>query len=125
MAELLRTIHISESIVGKLENSTAGHFAIAFLCYKIVSPLRYMVTIGEFRLLTLYDNEIFYLTSITAYVLYAIGITTFAINYLSRRGYIRPMPSTTKIIKMCDQKAAQVKKSCEDAMSNYKKGQQQ
>lgn len=46
--ELLRHINISETIVAKMENSPTGHLAIAYLCYKIATPVRYMVTIGEF-----------------------------------------------------------------------------
>lgn len=60
VAEMLRTIHVSETIVSKMENSPTGHLAIAYLCYKIATPVRYMVTIGEFFFLhALTDMERF------------------------------------------------------------------
>lgn len=45
--ELMRTIHISEAIVAKMENTPTGHLAIAYLCYKLATPVRYMLTIGK------------------------------------------------------------------------------
>ncbi|XP_036317956.1 protein FAM210A isoform X2 [Rhagoletis pomonella] len=42
---LLQHLHVSESIVERFQNSSMGHYAIAYLCYKVATPLRYAVTL--------------------------------------------------------------------------------
>lgn len=44
---LLQSIGVSESIIGPLRDSQAGYFAIALAIYKLATPLRYAVTIGN------------------------------------------------------------------------------
>lgn len=44
---LLRAISISENIINNLKDSSMGHFAIAYMCYKVMTPVRYMVTVGK------------------------------------------------------------------------------
>lgn len=63
----------NESIINKLKNSHLGHVAIAYFLYKVATPARYFVTLGG---------------------------TTFAINILSKRGFIRPMPSRDKLVQI-------------------------
>lgn len=47
MVGLLQALSISESIVDKLKDSSMGHYAITYMCYKIATPVRYTVTIGQ------------------------------------------------------------------------------
>ena len=44
---VLEWIGISATYVDKLRYSDAGYYAMAYACYKIVSPVRYMVTVGS------------------------------------------------------------------------------
>lgn len=80
--ELLRSIDVSDSIVGRFEQSKMGHLAIAYLCYKIATPVRYALTVGG---------------------------TTVSIKYLSQWGYIKPMPSNERLKEIYADKKAQMK----------------
>ncbi|XP_014259355.1 uncharacterized protein C18orf19 homolog A-like isoform X1 [Cimex lectularius] len=76
LVSLAEMLHFSDSIVEKLRsggNSTAGYIAISYALYKIFTPLRYTVTLGG---------------------------TTVAINYLTKYGYIKPMPKKAELQKM-------------------------
>lgn len=44
---LLQHLHLSETIIDKVRGSEMGHYAIAYLCYKVATPIRYAVTLGE------------------------------------------------------------------------------
>lgn len=44
---LMESVNISETIIAKVKNSSMGHFAIAYLLYKICTPIRYTVTLGK------------------------------------------------------------------------------
>lgn len=72
-------MHFNETMVAKLRDSSLGHAAIAYLCYKIVTPVRYTVTLGG---------------------------TTLSIKYLSQWGYIRPVPTKEKLKQMYDDRKA-------------------
>lgn len=76
---LLESMHVSETVVTKLRDSSLGHAAIAYLCYKIATPLRYTVTLGG---------------------------TTLSIKYLSQWGYIRPVPTKAQLKQMYDDQKA-------------------
>ncbi|XP_037938319.1 protein FAM210A-like [Teleopsis dalmanni] len=76
---MLQYIHLSESIINKVQDSEMGHIAIAYLCYKVVTPLRYALTLGG---------------------------TTVSIKYLVQAGHIKPIPSKKDIIKIYAQKKA-------------------
>lgn len=80
--ELLRSFDISDSIVSRFEQSKMGHLAIAYLCYKIATPVRYAVTVGG---------------------------TTVSIKYLSQWGYIKPMPSNERLREIYADRKAQMK----------------
>jgi len=67
---LLEKIGASEKILGYMRNNNAGYFAIAYAMYKVASPARYFVTVGG---------------------------TTISINYLKKRGYIKPVPSKERM----------------------------
>lgn len=80
--DLLRSIDVSDSIVSRFEQSKMGHLAIAYLCYKIATPVRYAVTVGG---------------------------TTVSIKYLSQWGYIKPLPSNERLLEIYADKKAQMK----------------
>lgn len=44
---VLQYLHLSETIIDKVRGSDMGHYAIAYLCYKVATPIRYAVTLGE------------------------------------------------------------------------------
>ncbi|XP_060665116.1 uncharacterized protein C18orf19 homolog A [Drosophila nasuta] len=70
---LLQYLHLSETIIEKVQGSDMGHYAIAYLCYKVATPIRYAVTLGG---------------------------TTVSIKYLVQWGHIKPMPTKNQLIKM-------------------------
>ncbi|KAL5276795.1 FAM210A family protein [Megaselia abdita] len=74
---LLQAMHISETIIEKMQNSDLGHLAIAYLCYKVATPVRYAVTLGG---------------------------TTVSIKYLVKQGHIKPVPTKEQLIKMYEDK---------------------
>ncbi|XP_039500650.1 uncharacterized protein C18orf19 homolog A [Drosophila santomea] len=76
---LLQYVHLSENIIEKVQGSDMGHYAIAYLCYKVATPLRYALT---------------------------LGCTTVSIKYLVQHGYIKPMPTKSELIKMYEDKKA-------------------
>lgn len=76
---MLESLHFSESTISSLRDSSMGHVAIAYLCYKIATPIRYTVTLGG---------------------------TTLSIKYLSQWGYIRPVPSKAQLKQMYDDQKA-------------------
>ena len=59
-----------QSLIDHIVNSGAGHFAVAFVLCKVISPIRYLTTI--------------------------IG-SKYAADYLRRRGYIAPIPEGDRI----------------------------
>ncbi|XP_039958726.1 protein FAM210A [Bactrocera neohumeralis] len=76
---LLQHMHLSESIVERFQNSSMGHYAIAYLCYKVATPLRYAVTLGG---------------------------TTVSIKYLVQAGHIKPIPSKRELLQMYEKNKA-------------------
>lgn len=70
---LLQYMHLSETIIEKVQGSDMGHYAIAYLCYKVATPIRYALTLGG---------------------------TTVSIKYLVQWGHIKPMPTKSQLIKM-------------------------
>lgn len=44
---ILESLGISETLLEPLKKSGAGYFALAFALYKLVTPLRYAVTVGK------------------------------------------------------------------------------
>lgn len=69
----LEYLGAGEKILSHLRNSNAGYYAIAYAMYKLATPARYTVTIGG---------------------------TTLSINYLKKRGYIKPVPSSEQLKEM-------------------------
>ncbi|XP_045139211.1 protein FAM210A-like isoform X2 [Portunus trituberculatus] len=70
---LMEKLGAGEKIISHLQSSNAGYYAIAYAMYKIATPARYTVTVGG---------------------------TTLSINYLKKRGYIKPVPSSEKLKEM-------------------------
>lgn len=88
----LQYIHLSETIIEKVKNSDMGHYAIAYLCYKIITPFRYAVT---------------------------LGITTVSIKRLVLAGYIKPIPTKKEIMQMYEKnKADRAKRKEEEAKTS-------
>lgn len=50
MVALMQALSISDTIVDKLKDSSMGHYAITYMCYKIATPVRYTVTIGQYAI---------------------------------------------------------------------------
>lgn len=44
---LLESLNVSDKLLSPLKESTAGYFALAFALYKLITPLRYAVTVGK------------------------------------------------------------------------------
>ncbi|EDW35064.1 GL25441 [Drosophila persimilis] len=76
---LLQYMHLSETIIERAQSSDMGHYAIAFLCYKVATPLRYALTLGG---------------------------TTVSIRYLVQWGLIKPIPTKNELIKKYEEKKA-------------------
>jgi len=53
MGPFMRKIGISEHLVLKVTESQMGHLAVAYALYKIATPARYAVTLGEKKI---HDN---------------------------------------------------------------------
>lgn len=82
--------NFSETLINPLRDSHLGHIAVAYLLYKIATPARYTVTLGG---------------------------TTFAIKFLSQRGYIKPMPSKDKLVQMYKDKKEDIQQKVSDKKS--------
>jgi len=77
----LEMLHIPERIMEHIRNAPqAGHLVVTLALYKIVTPLRYMST---------------------------LGVTYYAVKSLSRLGYIKPMPNRKQLKAIYDQKRDQ------------------
>ena len=63
---LLEKMNVSETIIKPLRSSSVGYYALTYAMYKVASPVRYAVTLAG---------------------------TTWSINYLTKWGYIKPVPS--------------------------------
>lgn len=75
---LLKTLGVtSETILGHLQDSNTGYFALAYAMYKVATPARYTVT---------------------------LGCTTFSINHLKNKGVIKPVPSKKELKVMYEDK---------------------
>lgn len=70
---------VSEKIIEPLRHSSAGYYALAYAMYKVATPARYAVTIGG---------------------------TTVSINYLTKWGCIKPVPSKEQLQVMYQMKKA-------------------
>lgn len=75
-----------------------GHYAIAYLCYKVATPLRYALTLGMWG-----DSNF---TLQTVILTLSEGCTTVSIKYLVQHGYIKPIPTKNELIKMYEDKKA-------------------
>lgn len=83
---------MSETIISKLRDSSLGHWAVAYLCYKIASPARYTVTLAG---------------------------TTYTINVLSNRGIIKPMPTRGQLVQMYQDKKDNIHQKIEDKKHDF------
>ncbi|KAL7020402.1 hypothetical protein ACKWTF_011514 [Chironomus riparius] len=89
---ILENLHVSEIVISKLRDSSLGHWAVAYLCYKIASPARYTVTVAG---------------------------TTYTINILSNRGIIKPMPTRGELVQMYKDKKDDINQKIEDKKQDF------
>ncbi|XP_013133953.1 PREDICTED: uncharacterized protein C18orf19 homolog A isoform X2 [Papilio polytes] len=89
---LLESLNISEKLLTPLKESSAGYFALAFALYKLVTPLRYAVTVGG---------------------------TTYAIRKLQALGWIRPVPSRERIKEMIQEKKENLQGRIHESKQHY------
>lgn len=84
----LENMGVHETIIEPLRKSSLGYIAVASALYKIATPARYMVTLGG---------------------------TTVAINYLTKYGLLKPVPSKAKIKSMIQNKLKQTEKQTKES----------
>ncbi|XP_047498704.1 uncharacterized protein C18orf19 homolog B-like isoform X1 [Penaeus chinensis] len=89
---VIEKLGAGEKILSHLRNSDAGYYAIAYAMYKIATPARYTVTIGG---------------------------TTLSINYLKKRGYIKPVPSSEQLKEMYEGKREEFIEKKEEMREKY------
>ncbi|XP_066251412.1 uncharacterized protein C18orf19 homolog A-like [Euwallacea similis] len=94
---LLETMHVSDKIINTMRNSSMGYVAIAYGLYKITTPVRYTVTLGG---------------------------TTISINYLTKWGYIKPMPSKERLKEIYAETREGMKEKRENLMETVHNIQQ-
>lgn len=46
--DLMEYVHMPQKYIDIIKNSNAGHWAVTYALYKIFTPLRYTVTVGEY-----------------------------------------------------------------------------
>lgn len=89
---MLESWNFSEKLINPLRDSHLGHLAVAYFLYKIATPARYTVTVGG---------------------------TTFAIKFLSQRGYLKPMPSKDKLVQMYKDKKDDIQQKVSDKKTEF------
>lgn len=89
---LMEKLGAGEKILSHLQSSNAGYYAIAYALYKIATPARYTVTVGG---------------------------TTISINYLKKRGYIKPVPSSEQLKEMYEGKKEEFIERKEELVERY------
>ncbi|CAH2104339.1 unnamed protein product [Euphydryas editha] len=89
---LLESIGISDKLLTPLKESNAGYFALALALYKLITPLRYAVTVGG---------------------------TTYAINRLTAIGWIKPVPSREQIKVMFQEKKDNIQDRFNESKQHY------
>ncbi|KAF6215064.1 hypothetical protein GE061_009813 [Apolygus lucorum] len=80
IAGAIEFLNLSDEIMDKIRhsaNSTAGHITLAYLLYKIFTPLRYTVTLGG---------------------------TTYSIKFLTARGLLKKMPKKEELKQMYEER---------------------
>ncbi|KAA0185526.1 hypothetical protein HAZT_HAZT001394 [Hyalella azteca] len=79
----------SDKILSVLKDSNAGYYAIAYAMYKLATPARYTVTLAG---------------------------TTYSINYLKKRGYIKPVPSKEQLRTIYEDKREEMRGKRDELM---------
>lgn len=64
---MLQYIPLSEALLEKIKHSDMGHWAIGYLCYKIITPARYAVTLGKQKF-SIFFNIIINLPAAEVYI---------------------------------------------------------
>ncbi|XP_055615446.1 uncharacterized protein C18orf19 homolog A [Toxorhynchites rutilus septentrionalis] len=99
---ILESMGVSQKLIDPVRDSSLGHIAIAYLLYKIATPVRYTVTLGG---------------------------STISIKYLVQLGYIKPIPSKDRLVQMykdkkenIQERIAERKQDFQDKMAEKKQG---
>lgn len=95
---ILESWHVSEKLINPLKDSSMGYIALAYGMYKVVTPLRYTVTLGG---------------------------TTISINYLKKWGYIKPVPSTERMKEIYREKKENLFETLHEKKEGIKETKQQ
>ena len=95
---LMEHWHVSDVIINPLRGSSMGYIAVSYALYKIVTPLRYTVTLGG---------------------------TTISINYLKKWGYIKPVPSAKQLKNLYYEKKDTVLESMKEKKEDLKAHKEQ
>jgi hypothetical protein len=120
---VLKSAGVSDRFTDPIKDSSMGHLAVAYAMYKIATPLRYTITLGNLFFLST-------LKSLTDASL--LGGTTISIKYLQLWGYIKPMPSAEKLKEMYQEtkqelrhRKYQIKERKDNMMSDIAKYKQE
>ncbi|KAG6457588.1 uncharacterized protein C18orf19 homolog A-like [Manduca sexta] len=89
---ILESIGVNDTLLTPLRDSSAGYFALAFAFYKLITPLRYAVTVGG---------------------------TTYAIKKLTALGWIKPVPSRERIKEMLQEKKDNLQDRFQESKQHY------
>ncbi|XP_075992563.1 uncharacterized protein C18orf19 homolog A [Anticarsia gemmatalis] len=92
VVSLLTSLGISETIISPLRDSGAGYFALALALYKLVTPLRYAVT---------------------------VGVTTIAIKRLTAIGWLKPVPSRERLKEIYQEKKVNIQDRINEGKQQY------
>ncbi|XP_034828102.1 uncharacterized protein C18orf19 homolog A [Maniola hyperantus] len=92
VVNLMESMGISEKLLTPLRETGAGYFALALACYKLITPLRYAVTVGA---------------------------TTYAINRLTAFGWIKPVPSRTRLKEMLQERKDNIQDRFQESKQHY------
>lgn len=89
---ILQSVGVSDSLIKPLRDSTAGYFALALALYKLVTPLRYAVTVGT---------------------------TTYAIKRLTALGWVKPVPSRERLKEIYQEKKVNIQDRLNEGKQHY------
>lgn len=115
---LLESIGISDKLLNPLKESSAGYFALALALYKLITPLRYAVTVGNI-IVSFFLIYFKLLCSIVIIIYYITGGTTYAIKRLTAIGWIKPVPSRDRLKVMFQEKRDNIQDRFNESKQHY------
>ncbi|XP_023941556.2 uncharacterized protein C18orf19 homolog A [Bicyclus anynana] len=97
VVSLMESLGVSDKLLVPLRETGAGYFALALACYKLITPLRYAVTVGG---------------------------TTYAINKLTAIGWIKPVPSRERLKEMLQEKKEMLQEKKDNLQDRFQESKQ-